>query len=80
MFEECVAKQLIDFLDAKKRSTTFDNVDHCILPAFTPLWSILNWWYGIGFRMVSIVFELSHSVCKCSYGRRAFFSVAAPLL
>ena len=30
--------------------------------------------------MVSIVFELWHSVSKCSYGRRAFFSVAAPLL
>ena len=30
--------------------------------------------------MVSIVFELWHSVSKFSYGRRAFFSVAAPLL
>ena len=31
VFEKCVAKQLIDFLDANKRSTRFDNVDHCIL-------------------------------------------------
>ena len=31
VFEKCVAKQLIDFLDAKKRSATFDDVDHCIL-------------------------------------------------
>ena len=30
--------------------------------------------------MVSIVVELWHSVSKCSYGRRAFVSVAAPLL
>ena len=31
VFEKCVAKQLIDFLDAKKRSATFDDVDNCIL-------------------------------------------------
>ena len=31
VFEKCVAKQLIDFLKAKKSSATFDNVDHCIL-------------------------------------------------
>ena len=31
VFEKCVTKQLIDFLDAKKRSATFDDVDHCIL-------------------------------------------------
>ena len=31
VFEKCVAKQLIDFLDAKKRSATFDDVDHCTL-------------------------------------------------
>ena len=30
VFEKCVARQLIDFLDAKKRSATFDDVDHCI--------------------------------------------------
>ena len=31
VFEKCAAKQLIDFLKAKKSSATFDNVDHCIL-------------------------------------------------
>ena len=31
VFKKCVVKQLIDFLDAKKRSATFDDVDHCIL-------------------------------------------------
>ena len=31
VFEKCVAKQLIDFLKAKKSFATFDNVDHCIV-------------------------------------------------
>ena len=79
VFEECVAKQLIDFLDAKKRSTTFDNVDHCILL------SLLSGRFWIGGTALDSEWFRSYLSYRTQFVNVVmavvlFFSVAAPLL